>query len=202
MNSLYDFIITPVDGRYNNTKKIGDKTLILNTSIEDFKAINKEGIVLKTPLAFKSPIEVGDRVMVHHNIFRRFYNIKGKEQNSRSYFKEDMYFCSMDQLYLYKKKDQWNGFLDRCFVQPIKENNKYRINPTKPNIGIIKYNNSKLKKLGIEVGSLVSFKKEREFEFVIDNELLYCMKLNDIVIEHEYEGNEEKYNPSWASCGR
>jgi len=69
-------------------------------------------------------------------------------------------------------------------------------------MGIIKYNNSKLKKLGIKVGSLVSFKKEREFEFVIDNELLYCMKLNDIVIEHEYEGNEEKYNPSWASCGR
>jgi len=202
MNSLYDFIITPIDGRYNNTKKIGDETLILNTSIEDFKAINKEGIVLKTPLAFKSSIEVGDRVMVHHNIFRRFYNIKGKEQNSRSYFKEDMYFCSVDQLYLYKKKDQWNGFLDRCFVQPIKENNKYRINPTKPNMGIIKYNNSKLKKLGIKVGSLVSFKKEREFEFVIDNELLYCMKLNDIVIEHEYEGNEEKYNPSWASCGR
>ncbi len=200
MNSLYDFIITPAKERYNNTKKIGDKTLILNTSIEDFKAISKEGIVLHTPLAIKSPIKVGDHVMVHHNIFRRFYNIKGKEQNSRSYFKEDMYFCSIDQLYLYKQNNEWNGFLDRCFVQPIKETDSFKINSMKPNIGIVKYTNKHLEKLGIKVGSLVSFKKGREFEFVIDNELLYCMKLNDIVIEHEYEGNEEKYNPSWTRC--
>ena len=200
MNSLYDFIITPVEERYNNTKKIGDKTLILNTSIEDFKAISKEGIVLHTPLAIKSPICIGDHVMVHHNIFRRFYNIKGKEQNSRSYFKEDMYFCSIDQLYLYKQNNKWNGFLDRCFVQPIKETDSFKINSMKPNIGIVKYTNNHLEKLGIKAGSLVSFKKGREFEFVIDNELLYCMKLNDIVIEHEYEGNEEKYNPSWAHC--
>lgn len=200
MNSLYDFIITPVKERYNNTKKIGDKTLILNTSIEDFKAISKEGIVLHTPLAIKSPVCVGDRVMVHHNIFRRFYNMKGKEQNSRSYFKEDMYFCSVDQLYLYKQNNKWNGFLDRCFVQPVKESDDLKINSIKSNIGIVKYTNNQLDNLGIKAGSLVSFKKEREFEFVIDNELLYCMKLNDIVIEHEYEGNEKKYNPSWANC--
>jgi len=200
VNSLYDFIITPTTSRYNNIKRIGDKDLILNTSIEDFKAISKEGIVLHIPLAFDTPINVGDHVAVHHNIFRRFYNIKGKEQNSRSYFKEDMYFCSADQLYLYKKDKEWEAFLDRCFIQPIKEKSDFKFNSIKPNIGIVKYGNRKLRELGIDVGSLVSFKKEREFEFVIDNELLYCMKLNDIVIEHEYEGNEEKYNTSWASC--
>ena len=47
---------------------------------------------------------------------------------------------------------------------------------------------------------LVSFKPVGEFEFVIDGKLLYCMKSNDIVIKHEYEGNEKEYNPSWAHC--
>jgi len=32
MNSLYDFIVKPIgEGRYTNSKKIGEKELILNT---------------------------------------------------------------------------------------------------------------------------------------------------------------------------
>ena len=41
MNSLYDYIISPVGERYNNKIKIKDKNLILNTRIETFKAVNK-----------------------------------------------------------------------------------------------------------------------------------------------------------------
>ena len=37
MNSVYDFIISPKNKRYNNEKKVGDKTLVLNTNIEDHK---------------------------------------------------------------------------------------------------------------------------------------------------------------------
>jgi hypothetical protein len=33
MRSLYSFIVEPKEGRYNNNKKIGDKELILNSSI-------------------------------------------------------------------------------------------------------------------------------------------------------------------------
>jgi len=105
VNSLYDFIITPVESRYNNVKKFGDKELIVNTSIENFKAISTEAVVVSVPLAFKQPIKKGDRVRVHHNIFRRWYDVKEKERNSRSYFKEDLYFCSMDQVNLYKQDE-------------------------------------------------------------------------------------------------
>ena len=51
----------------------------------------------------------------------------------------------------------------------------------------------------IHPGMVVGFTPESEFEFVIDNERLYCMKSNDIVIKYEYEGNETKYNPSWTN---
>ncbi len=196
MNSLYDYIVTPIGERYNNKKKVGDKSLILNTKIEEFKIINKVAKVISVPRAYNLPIKPGDIVYVHHNVFRRFYNMKGEQQNSRSYFKEDLYFCAPDQIYLYNNGVN-NAFLDRCFVQPLKSEELGE--KVVPNKGVIKYGNEKLKSLGINEGDLVSFPDLRQWEFVVDKELLYCMKSKDILIKHEHEGNEEEYNPSWST---
>jgi len=200
MNSLYDFIIEPLQSRYNNEKKIGDKTLVLNTNIENFKSVSKEAKVVAIPSAFKTPIKIGDIVIIHHNVFRRFYDMKGNEKNSRSYFKEDLYFCAYDQVYAYKRNNKWNCFLDRCFVKPIINRSKVINQVEEYCTGIVKYDNKDLNNLGINIGTLVTFKPNREFEVIIDNERLYCMKSNDIVIKHEYKGDEKEYNPSWASC--
>jgi len=198
MNSLYDFIVEPSGSRYKNTKKVGDKELILNTSVEEYKCVNKEGLVKAIPAAIKTPIEVGDRVMIHHNVFRRFYNVKGKEQNSRSYFKEDLYFCGIDQVYLYNKGCGWKTVLNRCFVKPIKSLSNYKIEDVEPNMGVLRYGNANLDKSNIKEGDLVSFPSRSKWEFIVDNELLYCMKSKNIISTHEYEGNETEYNPSWA----
>ncbi|MBC8306176.1 MAG: hypothetical protein H8E55_61750 [Pelagibacterales bacterium] len=199
MNSVYDFIIKPINKRYNNTKKVNDKELVLNTKIEDFKAVSKEAVVVGIPTAFSTDIQIGDRVIIHHNVFRRFYDMKGREKNSRSYFKEDLYFCAADQIYLYKKDKEWLSFMDRCFVSPIQNTNPLYNRKREPNTGVLKYDNIYLNKLGIYKDMLISFKPVGEFEFVINGKLLYCMKSNDIVIKHEYEGNEKEYNPSWAN---
>ena len=198
MKSLYDFIVKPLNNRYDNEKKIGDKTLITNTSIEDYKSVSNRAIVISTPIAFKTNIEIGDEIIIHHNIFRRFYDMRGNEKNSRSYFKDDMYFCSADQIYLYKKDDKWKSFMDRCFVKPIKSRSSMDLNNEEPNIGIIKYGNKSLDDAGIIPGTLITFKPNCEFEFIIEEERLYCMKSNNIVIKHEYKGDEEEYNPSWT----
>ena len=196
MNSLYDYIVTPLGERYNNEIKVENKSLILNTKIEEFKVINKMAKVVSVPSAYDLPINVGDIVYIHHNVFRRFYNMKGKQQNSRSYFKEDLYFCEPDQIFLYNNGVN-NAFLDRCFIQPLKSNELGE--KVVPNKGILKYGNEFLKSLGVNQGDLVSFPDLREWRFEVDNELLYCMKSKDILIKHEDEGNEKKYNPSWAT---
>lgn len=201
MRSIYDFVIEPLGERYNNTKKIDDSELILNTNISNFKSVNKLARVISTPLAYNTPIEEGDTVVVHHNVFRRFHNIRGEEVNSRSYFKENLYFCAADQLYLYNKDEEWITFLDRCFIAPIKNTKKLTTEKTTIQKGVITYGNPKLKNYNLQVGDMVSFKKDREFEFTINNQLLYCMKLNDIVVKYEHERNEEIYNPSWARSG-
>ena len=58
MNSLYDFIVKPIgEGRYNNSKKIGKKELILNTKIESWKFVNRFAKVVSTPLAITTNIK-------------------------------------------------------------------------------------------------------------------------------------------------
>ena len=127
MKSIYKFIVKPVSKRYNNEKKIGDNSLLLNNNIESFRHVSKEAVVVETPLAFKTNIKPGDKVIIHHNIFRRFYDMRGKEKNSSTYFKDDMYFVGIDQIYMHQFENEWLPNLNYCFVKPIKENSSYSI---------------------------------------------------------------------------
>jgi hypothetical protein len=186
MQALYDFIVEPVGERYNNKIKLGDKELILNTKIETFQAVNKLAKVISIPKNIKTNIQVDDIIVIHHNVFRRFYDIKGKEKNSRSYFKDNKYFVSLDQIYLYYNGEDWNSVADRCFIKPGSSHRS----------GIVIYDNKHLNTLGIYKGKLISFKEKRQFEFIINNELLYCMKSKDVLIDHGYEENKKENNRS------
>jgi len=197
MKSLYDFIVEPVGDRYNNSKKINKKDLILNTKIESWKFVNRVAKVISTPLAFTTNIKKGDLIIVHQNIFRRFYNMQGKQSNSRSYFKDNLYFVALDQIYLYKKDNKWLSFGDRCFVAPI-ESNDLSTQKEQPYVGILKIGNDKLELSKINPGDVVGFKPGCEWEFFIDEEKVYCMKSNDIVIKYGNKENKREYNPSWA----
>ena len=191
MQALYDFIVEPLGERYNNKIKVGGKELILNTKIETFQSVNKLAKVISVPKNIKTNIKCDDIIAIHHNVFRRFYDIKGKEQNSRAYFKDGKYFVSLDQVYLYYNGEKWNSVADRCFIKP---NSSFRM-------GIMKYDNKHLNELGIYKGDIVSFKDKRQFEFIINDEVLYCMKSKDVLINHGYETNKEENNRSGTeSC--
>jgi hypothetical protein len=199
MKSLYDFIVKPIGDTYKNEVQVGDKKLLVNTKIESWKFVNRLAKVIEVPKAFKTKINKGDTVVVHQNVFRVFYDMRGEKKKSRSFFKDDMYFCSIDQIYLYKNSKGWHTLGDRCFIQPIKNNNSLTVDKEQKLVGILKYGNSSLEALEINEGDKVGYTPNGEWEFLVDKERLYCMKSNDIVIKYEYKGNEEKYNPSWAS---
>jgi hypothetical protein len=194
MKSLYSFIVKPLNERYDNIKKVDDKTLIINTGIENHRFVSKKAAVVSTPAAYTSKIKVGDELYVHHNIFRRWYDQKDRERNSSTFFKDDLYFVSPEQIYMYNLKPH----LDYCFVKPLKNQNILENRKEQPNVGVVKYSNSSLETLGITPGTLITFTPDSEFEFIIDGERLYCMKSNDIALTHEYQGNEKENNPSWA----
>jgi hypothetical protein len=195
MQSPYNFIVKPKGERYNNSKDLGDsKTLITNTSIESFKHVNQEAVVVSIPLAYNTDIKKGDIVMVHHNVFRRFYDVRDNEKNSGSFFKEDLYFCTIDQIFAYKTTNKWVGFQDRVFVKPLKNTNIFSTLAQEKEKGVLKILNDYMKIPSLKKGSLIGFKPNREFEFIIDGDLYWCMKESDIIIKYEYKGNEEEYN--------
>jgi len=198
MRSIFDFIIKPKTNRYDNTKQIDDKELILNSEISDHRYVSRVGVILQLPKHEKTEMQIGDEVIVHHNVFRRFYDVYGVEKNSRSYYKEDKYFVKTDQIFLYKRDDKWNAPKGYCFIKPIESNN-ILLEKEVPLRGIIKYVDKELEDINKE--DLVGFTPSSEYEFIVDGERLYRVLTNSISIKYERQGNEKEYNPSWAkSC--
>tara|TARA_R110002072_G_scaffold56621_1_gene146425 strand:- start:563 stop:1150 length:588 start_codon:yes stop_codon:yes gene_type:complete len=195
MKAYKEFVVSPIGERYNNSKEVDGKELILNTEIFNHKFINRLALVLEAPILFDTPIKEGNELIVHHNVFRRWHDVKGRERNSRSYWKEDKYFISPDQIFLYKKKN-WMATPGYSFVQPIKSNDKISNDTEKPLVGIIKYSDGSFNK-----GDLVGFTPNSEYEFIIENKRLYRVLNKFITIKYEYQGNEEEYNPSWTQSG-
>ena len=198
MQSLFDFIIKPKKERYDNIKQIGDQELVLNSEISNHQYVSRIGIVLAIPKAEDTDIKVGDEVIIHHNVFRRWYDVRGIERNSRSYWEDNKYFVKSDQIFLYKRNDKWHAPKGYCFVKPIQSNN-ILLEKEVPLRGIAKYVDKELK--DINKNDLVGFTPSSEFEFVVDGERLYRVLTNSISIKYERQGNEKEYNPSWTeSC--
>ena len=193
MKSVYNFVVTPKGERYNNTKKLDDGELILNTEIFNHQYVNREAIVISKPIIGDTDIKPGDTVVVHHNVFRRWHNIKGEEKNSRSFFNESTYLINQDQIFLYKRDDKWIVPKGYCFVKPLKQKNPLDVDLEKPLQGIVKYSDGT-----VEVNELVGFRPSSEYEFIVDGQRLYRVLSNFITIKYEYQGDEEEYNPSWA----
>jgi hypothetical protein len=193
MRSVYNFVVTPKGERYNNKKKVGDSELIINTEIYNHQYVNREAIVVSTPIIGKTDIKAGDTVIVHHNVFRRWHNVKGIEKNSKSYFDENTYIINFDQIFLYKRNEKWIAPKGYCFVKPLKAIDKFNIEAERPLQGIVKYSDGT-----VDVNTLIGFRPNSEYEFIVDNEKLYRVLSNFITIKYEYQGNEETYNPSWT----
>ena len=196
MQSLYNFIVEPIGGRYNNTAKVDDKELILNTDIFNHLHVNRLAKVLSIPKIGDTDIQVGDTIIDHFNVFRSWNDVNGVERNSRSYYKDNKYFVNHDQIFLYKRSTKWICPKGYCFVQPIKDNSQLGTGIEKPLVGVVKHTDGR-----VELNSLVGFRPNIECEFVVDGKRLYRIPSQFITIKYEYQGDEEEYNPSWAQSG-
>ena len=107
MKSIYQFIVSPVNNkRYNNTKKVGEVDLVISTSEENYTTSNRQAIVIETPLNYEGPIEKGDTLLVHHNVFKFYNDMYGKRQSGRSFLKENIFLIDSEQFFAYKKNGE------------------------------------------------------------------------------------------------
>jgi hypothetical protein len=185
MRSPFFFIVTPKDDRrYNNTKEVAGVELITSTSEEDFRFSNREAIVKDTPLGYNGPVKKGDTLLVHHNVFKFYNDVKGRRRSGRSFFKDDLFFIEPDQFYAYHNGTQWNAVDRYCFVQPAPVEDSYIYKPLseEPLVGIMKYPNEYLKSKGVVEGTKVCYKPNSEYEFTVSDEKLYRMFDHQIVM--------------------
>ena len=178
MRSPFNFIVKPESGtRYNNTKEIGGIDLIVNTSEEDHKFSNRHAIVVEVPNKYDGPIRPGDTLLVHHNVFKFYNDMKGRQKSGRSFFRDDVFLIDPDQFFLYKQDGKWHTYDRYCFVKPIPATESYIKKPftNEPLMGEIRFPNAYLVSQGIRPGDKVCFKPDSEYEFEVDGEKLYRM---------------------------
>jgi len=186
MQSPFNFIVKPVNGkRYENTKKVGDLDLIVNTSEEDHRFSNRYAEVIAVPMYYNGDVSVGDILLVHHNVFKYYNDMKGNQRSSWNFFMDDMFFVEEDQFFLYKHDDKWRSHGRFCFVKPIqtKQTDIYKPVSEEPLMGTIKYSNYELESMGINEGDEICFKPDSEYEFHVEQEKLYRMFTSQIAIK-------------------
>lgn len=185
MQALFEYIIS-TENRYNNAVKIDEKELIVNTEIteRDHIFVNRIGTVISCPVSGESLIKKGDEVVLHHNVFRRWFDSKQKERNSANFLSENMYTVSLDQIFAYKRNGKLNCLPEYCFVKPLYESGDWDLRTDENLKGELVYSNKELKSLGISIGDVVGFTPNSEYEFIIENQKLYRILSNHITINY------------------
>lgn len=187
MRSPYNFIISPIGDQYSNTKNIGGVEVTFNTSLDLAKYVNRVGVVIELPTYYKGNIKIGDVVVVHHNIFRTYHDMKGRQTKSPEFFRDDLYIVSPDRVYLYKSNGIWRSNLNYCFVKPIARIQNELLHSTdkeEKHVGVVVYpSRNQEDNLNLKSGSFVAFTKNSEYEFEVDGEKIYRMYDRDVVIE-------------------
>jgi hypothetical protein len=174
MKSPTDFVVSPLNNaRYDNVSKTGSR-LILSVDKEDFTISNRFGTVIETPINYDGAITKGDTLLVHHNVFRQYYDMAGLERNGNSYFRENMYLVNTEQFFLYKHNDEWLAPNPFCFIKPIEGEEL---------VGTIRYMNSEMEAMGLLIGDKVVFQPDSEYEFYVEGEKLYRMYTRNLCLK-------------------
>jgi len=180
MQSPHGFIAEPLDGKlYDNVAKSG---LILSTSIDSFQTTNRIAVIKVLPSGYSGVIQVDAHAIVHHNTFRKGLDMKGKEQFSTSYFEGDTYLVDPSTIYMYMNPDMkdWKTLGEWCFVAPVLNDNNLQTATLKDLHGTVVYGNDAL---DAQVGDEIVFITDSEYEFNIDEKILYRIESKDICLK-------------------
>ncbi len=187
MRAPFNYIIS-TEKRYNNET---DSGLVLNTEIteRDGEFVNRVGKVVAIPMKDDLKIPIGSEVIVHHNTFRRWYDVRGNERNGTGFWSESEYSVGQENIYAYNSGDGWISCDKFCFVKPIHD--RYGVLEERRNyIGTIAIGNDKTP----PVGSKIAYTPNSEYLFYLDGERYYRVFLRDICILFNEHKEEERAN--------
>jgi len=193
------YFIVEVEDDYNNYVSLGDgKKLKINDSIESVENINRVGKLISAPKG--TIVQEGDFLLFHHNICRKSWGFKSKLRKSVFNIRGNIYYIPVTEIFMYKKPEDkdWTAINPFVFVKPIEATKKVLPNGLevtedtykhkKDLVGIMWYINKDLENQGVKRGDKISFQEYSQHEFIINGEIYYKMKTEDVLAV--YEGTE------------
>ena len=195
MKALHDYIIT-TNNRYNNSIDVDGNELILNTEIteRDAEFVNRIATVVAVPSSRKVAIQVGDEIVVHHNVFRRWYDMRRNEKNTAAFIDDNTFVISEDQVFAYRRDGEWKATLKYCFVEPIVDKSMFKDKRYEELKGVLRITDDYLDSLGIKIGTTVGFTPESEYEFTIDDKILYRIYSTHLTIDYGLQEGKTENN--------
>lgn len=179
-----NFVIVKAHSSYNNTLN----GIIINDSIETVGNINREVEVVTHPKFVN--VRKGDNLIIHHNILRRKYDIKGNIINSNFWIENDLYYVPLSEIFMIKEGDIWKAFSPFVFVKPLRKEiniTNFQLDQLHQHVGVIKYSNDFLIDKGFVEGNKIIFNKNSEYKFNIEGEELYKMTTSDVLLKLDEE---------------
>jgi hypothetical protein len=189
MRPLYHFIVH-VPERVKETKKIGDVEIYIETKFNEFEHRVMEGEVVGVPEKYNTGVEIGDTLYFHHHVVITPQSVDKKNHLYQVLYHPDGGFNS--QSYAVKKKATGEivALSDWVFLDPIKPESPLKssvleivsFETPRNEKGRIKYASDKIKEHGLEVGDVVYFQKDADYEMQIEDETLWRMLVQHLMV--------------------
>ena len=197
MKPMYEFIVE-IPKSHDDELKIKGTDVVLKLDVRHNQGERtiREGKIVAVPTKFDTRLDVDDIVIIDKNILT--FQVHSDSLINKSQFLIDeekgWYRVPLDMIYLYKKnnKDEWNCPAPYLFVRPIKSTQQKKgdiiykgfddYKGYKEQYGTVEILNEAAKATGLKKGDMVYYKKDREYEFTVDGELLYHMDNEDVLV--------------------
>lgn len=189
MKSLRKFIVN-IPKKFNDTVKLGDKEIYIETKFNEFEHRVMEGEVVALPAKYETPVKEGDTLYFHHHVVLQGGTpLPGMENYYMVLYSPENAIDS--QAFAYKCKDtgKIEALSSWCLLDPVEENlglksDIIEIVETKkenPTQGKIAYTSSACEELGVKVGDIVGIGKSRDYRIKVDGKEYYRTRAEDFL---------------------
>lgn len=181
LDAINNNVIVYMEEQYESTITApGGTKFHVNNAIDDTTYLIRHGeVVTSSDPRFK----VGDEVYFHHNCVRRHTTAEGRKERGENEIMDNMFRVEVSYIYLIKRNGEYMAVDPWCYVSPVEkkkhmhgcielvDNEEYE-----RQFGEMVYTNESLREQGVENGDSIIFNLDSEYQFKVDDRVLYRMK--------------------------
>ena len=189
MKSLKKFIVK-LPKKFNDTVKIGDTEIYIETKYNEFQHRVMEGEVVGLPAKYETPVKEGDTIYFHHHVVLQGGKpLPGMEGCYMVMYDPEVAMNS--QAFAYKCKDtgKVESLSTWCLLEPGEEEVGLKsdvlelvdYSTKNPTQGRVAYICNRCEDLGVKVGDIVGIGKNRDYVIKIDDKEYYRTRSEDFL---------------------